>query len=59
MSKALLEVGGDEATETAKFCLMMDRFFDSLNVVNYEEGHKHSKEYRKPYKGKDDFRFKV
>ena len=35
VSDALLEVGGEEFEGTAKFCDMMDKFFDALNVTNY------------------------
>ena len=45
VSKALQEVRGEEVAETAKFCLMMDRFFDSLNVTNYSEGYEKLKSY--------------
>ena len=37
VSHALLEVDADEFSATSKFCLMMDRFFDCLNVTNYSE----------------------
>jgi len=30
--------GGSEATQTAKFVEMMDKFFDSLNVTSFERG---------------------
>lgn len=56
---ALLEVGGDEVAETARFCQMMDRFFDSLNVTNYSECYKKLKPFRMPYRSVEDFRFKV
>lgn len=59
VSKALQEVRGEEVAETAKFCLMMDRFFDSLNVTNYSEGYEKLKPYRMPYRSVEDFRFKV
>ena len=39
VSKALQEGRGEEVAETAKFCHMMDGFFDSLNVTNYSEGY--------------------
>ena len=33
MSDALLEVGGEEFEGTAKFCEIMNKFFDALNVT--------------------------
>ena len=35
VSKALKLTGGKEASETAKFVDMMDKFFDTMNVCNY------------------------
>ena len=37
VSDALLEVGGEEFEGTAKFCEMMDKFFDALNVLNVSQ----------------------
>ena len=49
--------GPPEATGTANFCLMMDKFFDCLNVRNTVE-HKHKrKPFLKPYTSVDDERF--
>lgn len=31
-------VGGEEASETARFVSMVDKFFDTLNVHNYYHG---------------------
>ena len=50
MSDALLEVGGEEFEGTAKFCEIMDKFFDALNVTNYTESITNLKFYRRPYK---------
>ena len=38
VSKALYLAGGKEATETANFVAMVDKFFDSLNVYHYTHG---------------------
>ena len=39
VSKALLlGEGGSRASETSKFVLFMDKFFDALNVHNYTHG---------------------
>ena len=51
--------GGDEASQTAKFALMMDRFFDSLNVHNYTEGIHKRKPFQLPYISEKDRRLKV
>ena len=62
MSDALLEVGGEEFEGTAKFCEIMDKFFDALNVTNYTESITNLKFYRRPYKKMpkfEDDRFKV
>ena len=59
VSHALLEIDADEFSATSKFCVMMDRFFDSLNVTNYSKCYKKLKIYRMPYRTKDDFQFEV
>ena len=59
VGKALQQTGGEEASETAKFILVMDRFFDCLNVKSLSESYKHLKLYRKPYRSGNDFRLKV
>ena len=38
VSKAVFLTGGEEATETATFVAMVDKFFDCLNVHNYTHG---------------------
>lgn len=52
-------VGDKEATETAKFLLMFDRFFDCLNVSNFDDGKHQRKPFREPFRTADDFRLKV
>ena len=59
VSHALLEANGNEFSATSKFCLMMDHFFDCLNVTNYSECYEKLKIYRMPYRKKDDFQFEV
>ena len=46
-----------EATGTANFCLMMDKFFDCLNVRNTVEHHFNRKPFLKPYDSVNDSRF--
>lgn len=59
VSKALSLTGGEEASETALFVSMMDRFFDCVNVGNYTEG-KHSRNpFKQPYRSSSDFRLRV
>ena len=38
VSKGLKLTGGEEASETAHFVGMVDKFFDTLNVRNYTHG---------------------
>lgn len=57
--KALTLRGGDEATETARFLLMMDKFFDCVNVRNFTHGIRAAKPFQQPYWGADDPRVKV
>ena len=59
MSKALQLTGGDEASETAHFASMMDKFFDALNVHNYTHGIHSRKKFQMPYTSEDDMRLKV
>jgi hypothetical protein len=48
-----------DTSETARFCMMFDRFFDCLNVRCMDECVKKRKPDRRPYKYKDDSRLKV
>lgn len=59
VSKALLMTGGPEVKETAKFTEMIDRFFDCLNVNNYNTGRLKRKIFKQPYRSGTDFRMKV
>ena len=49
--------GPEEAARTGKFCLMMDKFFDCLNVRNTKEHVSKRKPFKKPYEPSDDVRF--
>ena len=54
---ALEEAGDNDVLETAKFCRMMNSFFDCTNVRSRTE-HIHKKnEYIKPYTSLNDERF--
>ena len=59
VSKALEHSGGDEASETAKFVRMMDRFFDCLNITNLTNGMHEQKSFQDPYTNANDFYLKV
>ena len=49
--------GPPEVSATAKFCSMMDRFFDCLNVRNTTKHVLKRKLFLKPYSDIDDSRF--
>ena len=59
VSKALRLSGEPAVQETAKFVSMFDKFFDALNVSNYNSGVKKMKTFQQPYRSGDDFRLKV
>lgn len=59
VSKALSLTGGADASETAIFVGMMDKFFDCLNVHNYTSGVHSRKPFQMPYTSASDFRLKV
>ena len=45
--------GPPETLKTSKFCVMIDKFFDSLNVSNTHKYKTKMKEFFKPY---EDFK---
>ena len=49
VAKALPLVVGQRASETARFVLMFDRFFDMLNVSNFTNGTRSRKPFLHPY----------
>ena len=49
--------GPPDASETAKFCKMMDSFFDCMNARSYDEYIRKRKPYLKPYSDQNGFRF--
>lgn len=55
MAKALRITGGSEGVEIATFAEYFDKFFDCLNVGDFNSS-KHSKS---PYHSGSDFRLKV
>lgn len=59
VSKALMLSKDPEVSETAKFILMFDRFFDTLNVNNFSDGKESRKVFQNPFRSNNDFRIKV
>lgn len=57
VGKILLQFGPAEASETASFCLLMDKFFDCMNVRNTKEWNLKQKPFLKPYSSVNDERF--
>ena len=58
VGNVLKSFGPPEATETANFCLLMDKFFDCFNVRNCREFETKRKPFLKPYKDINDERFR-
>ena len=52
-------MGKEQATETAKFASMIDKFFDCLNVSNFTAGHHSRNAFKYPYWSPKDFRLQV
>ena len=59
MSKALKLFGGTQAEETAIMADHFNKFFDCLNVSNFDAGKKDRNRFKEPYRSKDDFRLEV
>lgn len=59
VSKGIKLTGGEEASETAHFVGMVDKFFDALNVHNYTHGVHSRKRFQMPYTSSEDMRLKV
>ena len=49
----------DKATQTAYFCEIFDKFFDCLNVTNFDAGKRSRNAFKSPYRSEKDFRLKV
>ena len=45
--------------ETVKFTQMFDRFFDCLNVNDYESGKHSQNSFKDPYRSSKDFRLNI
>jgi len=59
VSKGLTLILGDVASETAIFTDMFDKFFDALNVSNFDTAKHQRKTFKNPYRSANDFRLKV
>ena len=57
VSNVLNKFGPEEASGTGKFYLMMDKFFDCLNVRDTKEHITMRKPFLKPHESIDDVRF--
>ena len=54
---AMRRFGGEDVTETAKFCEMMDSFFDCFNTRHLDESDRKRKTFLKEYCSQGDKRF--
>ena len=59
VSKALTLTGGNEVEETSRLILMMDKFFDCVNVHNFTRGLHARKPFQMPHWSAEDPRLKV
>ena len=57
MATILFKFYSPSTHETAKFCEMMDSFFDCLNTRSIDEGTHKRKPFLAPYNDKNDIRF--
>ena len=57
VSEVLTNYGPSDAAGTAKFCLMIDQFFDIMNVSNTKSGAHQLKPFREPFSSTNDHRF--
>jgi len=59
VANALKLTGGTEASEAANFIDLMDKFFDSFNVLSISKGKYEKKDFKQPYRYPTDSRLKV
>ena len=59
VSKGLSHKLGPIASETSRFVDMFDKFFDALNVVNFDSSRHERKPFKDSYRSASDFRIKV
>ena len=58
VAKGIEITNGPEASETVKFIMLFNKFFDFLNVDNYCERVKKRNSFKEPYRSPNDFRLK-
>jgi len=59
VANALKLTGGPEASKAAAFIELMDKFFDSFNVLSVSKAKKERKKFKRPYKYSVDSHLKV
>lgn len=59
MANALRITGEEDVEETARFVEFFDRFFDCVNVGDFDSGLKTRNPFKDPYRSSSDFRLKV
>ena len=59
MAYALEQTSGEEVSETVRFVRIMDRFFDCINMKNFNSGKRKQKPFQCPYTKGDNDRLKV
>ena len=59
VGKAIQLSGGPEVSETSKFILIFDKFFDLLNVSHFNKYAHRRKPFQQPYHNSKDERLKV
>ena len=59
MANAFSYYNDPETSETERFCLMFDQFFDCLNTRSFTEGRRRRKPDLLPYRTSRDTRFEV
>ena len=59
VGKVMEQYGTEEMSETSKFCLLFNRFFDCCNVRSLTEGHQKRNPDLMPYESPDDPRLQV
>ncbi len=59
MATALRVTGDQDVEETAKFVEFFDKFFDCVNVGDFDSGMRTRNPFKAPYRSGSDFRLKV
>jgi hypothetical protein len=59
VGRLMMASSSTDNKETAKFILLMNKFFDCLNTRSTVEGHRTRNEWLLPYTSVDDHRFQV